>query len=156
MMDGIILVLRSTSWVKQGPSERSLWTHNIAGHKEIQQRSTSRWGLSRMNSAFIGWTLWKPFSRWVFLLKNWDSFCVLREEGGYHFTTSSHAFQFIPLIRKGEEETIKSEISKFNVAVIFYGTTRLGEALAIVLRYVTADWQIKRALVWLQLLAKSL
>ena len=48
-----------------------------------------------------------------------ESFCVLREEGGYHFTTSSHAFQLIPLIRKGEEETIKSEISTFNVAVTF-------------------------------------
>ena len=34
----------------------------------------------------------------------------LREEGGYHFKTSLHAFQLIPLIRKGEEETIKSEI----------------------------------------------
>lgn len=42
---------------------------------------------------------------------------------------------------------IKSEISASNVAVIFDGTTRFGEALAIVLRYVTADWKIKQALV---------
>lgn len=40
--------------------------------------------------------------------------------------------------------------------LFFYGTKRLGEGLAIVLRYVTADWQIKRALVGLQLLVKSL
>ena len=83
-----------------------------------------------MNIVFIGWKLWKPFSRWVFLLKNWESFCVLQEEGGYHFTTSSHAFQLIPLIRKGEEET-KSEISTFNVAVIFNGTTRLGNSAQV-------------------------
>lgn len=47
--------------------------------------------------------------------------------------------QLIPLIRKEEKERIKSEISASNVAVIFDGTTRLGEALAIVLRHVTAD-----------------
>ena len=55
--------------------------------------------------------------------------------------------QLIPLIKKEEEERIKSEISASNVAVIFDGTTRVGEALAIVLRHVTADRKIKQALV---------
>ena len=40
---------------------------------------------------------------------------------------------------------MKIEISASNVAVSFDGTTRLGEAQLIVLRYVTADWKIKQA-----------
>ena len=40
--------------------------------------------------------------------------------------------------------------------VIFDGTTRLCEALAIVVRFITADWEIKQRLVRLQLIAKSL
>ena len=55
-----------------------------------------------------------------------------------------------------KRKRIKSDTSTFNVVVTFYGTTRLGEALAIVLWYVTADWKIKQALVQLKLLAKSL
>jgi len=122
VMDGIILVLRSTSWVKQGPSERerSMWSYNIAGHKEIRQRSISGGGGTLTDEQCICRVkVVKIFLKMGVLLKNWESFCVPREEGGYHFTTSSHAFQLIPLIRKGEEETIKSEISTFNVAVIF-------------------------------------
>lgn len=48
--------------------------------------------------------------------------------------------QLIPFLKKeGEKKKIKGEISGTNVAVIFDGTTRLGEALAIVIRFVTAD-----------------
>ena len=38
----------------------------------------------------------------------------------------------------------------------FDGTTRLGEALATVVRFVTNDWTIEHRLVKMQLLAKSL
>ena len=64
--------------------------------------------------------------------------------------------QLAALMRRDEEGRIKSEISASIVAVSFDGTTRLGETLLIVLRYVTADWKIKQAQVRLQLLAKSL
>ena len=57
---------------------------------------------------------------------------------------------------KEEEEMIKGEISGHNVSVIFDGTTRLGEALVIVVRFITADWEIKQRLVRLQLIVKSL
>ena len=40
--------------------------------------------------------------------------------------------------------------------VIFDGTTQLCEALAIVVRFITTDWEIKQRLVRLQLIAKSL
>ncbi|KAK3754796.1 hypothetical protein QZH41_007565 [Actinostola sp. cb2023] len=89
-------------------------------------------------------------------LKKMDDFRELLEEGGYRLTSVPNMRQLIPFVRKEEEETIKGEISGSNVSVIFDGTTRLGEALAIVVRFITADWEIKQRLVRLQLLAKSL
>lgn len=65
-------------------------------------------------------------------LNKLDIFRELLEEGGYRLTTSPHIRQIIPFIRK-EEERIRSEIAGTNVAVIFDGITRLGEALAVVL-----------------------
>jgi len=64
--------------------------------------------------------------------------------------------QLIPFVLKEEEEGIKAEISGSKIAVIFDGTTRLGEALAIVVRFISNEWQIQQQLVRLQLLAKSL
>ena len=40
------------------------------------------------------------------------------------------------------------------MSVIFDGTSRLGEALAM--RYITDDWKIEQNLICLQMLAKSL
>jgi len=64
--------------------------------------------------------------------------------------------QLIPFVLKEEKEGIKAEISGSKIAVIFDGTTRLGEALAIVVRFISNEWQIHQRLVRLQLLAKSL
>ena len=82
-------------------------------------------------------------------LKRMDDFRELLEEGGYRLTSVPNMRQLIPFVRK-------EEISGHNVSVIFDGTTRLGEALAIVVRFITADWEIKQRLVRLQLIAKSL
>ena len=62
----------------------------------------------------------------------------------------------MPFIREQEVAKIASELHGRNVSVIFDGTTRLGETLAIVLRFVSDDWQINHRLIRLQLLAKSL
>ena len=50
------------------------------------------------------------------------------------------------------------EIKGKSVSVIFDGTTRLGEALAIVVRFVSDsdDWKIEQRLIRLQLLTKSM
>jgi len=85
-----------------------------------------------------------------------DDFRELLEEGGYLLTSVPNMRRLFPFVRKQEEEMIKGEISGHNVSVIFDGTTRLGEALAIVVRFITADWEIKQRLVRLQLIAKSL
>ena len=89
-------------------------------------------------------------------LQKMDDFRELLEEGGYHLTSVPNMRQLIPFVRKEEEEMIKGEISGHNISVIFDGTTRLGEALAIVVRFITADCEIKQRLVRLQLIAKSL
>ena len=89
-------------------------------------------------------------------LHKMDDFRELLEEEGCRLTSAPHMRQPIPFVKKEEEEKIEGEISGSNVAVIFDGTTRLGETLAIVIRFVTADWEIKQRLVRLQLIAKSL
>ena len=48
------------------------------------------------------------------------------------------------------------EIAEKYVAVVFNGITRLGEALAIVVRYIGDDWTVEQHLVCMQLHAKSL
>ena len=62
----------------------------------------------------------------------------------------------IPFIASQEQSRFEEEISGKFVAVIFDGTTHLGEAMAILLHYVDSDWQIQQCLVCLQLLAKSM
>ena len=89
-------------------------------------------------------------------LNKLDNFRDLLEDGGYRLTSSTHMRQLIPFALKEEEEGIKAEISGSKIAVIFDGTTRLGEALAIVVRFISNEWQIQQRLVRLQLLAKSL
>ena len=53
-------------------------------------------------------------------------------------------------------ERIQSEISSKPVSVIFDVTSRMGEALAIVLRYVTDDFELRQCLVKAQMLSKSM
>lgn len=62
---------------------------------------------------------------------------------------------FPSYLLKEEENTILKEIKGKYLSVIFDGTSRVGEALAIVLRYVD-DWEIKQRLVRVQMLSKSL
>lgn len=56
-----------------------------------------------------------------------------------------------------EKETLRTELSVAEAcSVIFDGSTRLGEALAIVVRFVDALWNVQQRLVRLQVLATSL
>lgn len=68
----------------------------------------------------------------------------------------------IPVIRlheisliKDEISLIKGEMAERNIGILFDGTTRLGEALAIVVRFVD-DWEVKQRLIRLQLLTKTM
>ena len=61
----------------------------------------------------------------------------------------------VSFIHSQEIATIKQELSGCPVSVVFDGTTRLGEALAIVLRFVD-DKLCIQCLVRMQLLTKSM
>ena len=62
----------------------------------------------------------------------------------------------IPAVLAKEKETLKSELSGANsFSVIFYGSTRLGEAFAIIVRYIDGKWNLEQRLVSFQTLAKS-
>ena len=51
---------------------------------------------------------------------------------------------------------MKQELQGKHVGVIFDGTTRLGEAMAIILRFVCESWTLEQRLVRIQLLSKSM
>ena len=83
-------------------------------------------------------------------------FRTLFEETGYHLTDRHHMSDLIPLVLRQEKSKIQGELSGQDVSVIFDGTSRLGEALAIVLRFVATEWTIEQRLIIVQLLSKSL
>lgn len=59
------------------------------------------------------------------------------------------------MVHKRENLEIREEIQGEDVTVIFDGTTRLGEALAVIIRF-CKGWKVEQRLVKLQLLAKTL
>ena len=61
----------------------------------------------------------------------------------------------IPFIRHQEEQTIKELLKGRYISIIFDGTTRLGEAIAIVARFVSDSWEIEQRILSIQMLAKS-
>ena len=65
----------------------------------------------------------------------------LLEENVLRLTDCSHMRELVPFISTEERSRVNSEIhGKFN-SLIFDGTSRLGEALALVVRFVN-DWKL--------------
>ena len=83
-----------------------------------------------------------------------EYFRDLFEEVGYPLTSSSNMRQLIPFILEQEYECICQEVKGKDVAIIFDGTTRDGEALVVLVRFVES-WTIKQRLVRLRLLKSS-
>lgn len=54
-------------------------------------------------------------------------------------------FDLIMFIQKREVDEISEEIKGKGVSICFDGTTRLGKALAIVLRFIDDGWNIHKA-----------
>ena len=61
----------------------------------------------------------------------------------------------VPFILQDECSRTRSEVQGKYISIIFYGTTRLGEVLVVVLRYIEA-WEIHQRLVCVDSLQKSL
>ena len=62
----------------------------------------------------------------------------------------------MPAILHTERSHIQQAIAGHPVAVIFDGSTRLGEVLAVIIRFSDNEWSPKQVLVRLKALAKSL
>ena len=84
-----------------------------------------------------------------------DKFRDVFEDYGYQLSCRRTMSNHIPFIRLHEISLIKGEIAQWNVGIIFDGTMRLGEVLAIVVRFVD-DWEVKQRLIRLQLLTKMM
>ena len=63
----------------------------------------------------------------------------------------------MPFLLSNETSLVKNELSTApSIAVIFDGSTRLGEVLAIMVRYVDKELDVKQRLVRVHTVAKSL
>ena len=86
-----------------------------------------------------------------------DSLRPFLEKYCHRLTSRNHLAEFISMIRQKEIDFVKSEIAANSAfSVIFDGNTRLGEALAIIVRFIDKDWNIQQRLLKLEILAKSM
>ena len=88
-------------------------------------------------------------------LNKLEDFREILEQQAYKLADKRGMYDLIPFVLEEEQLKIKAEVSGKNVSIIFDGTTRLGEALAIVIRYVE-NWTIQQRLICVQMLVKSM
>ena len=98
----------------------------------------------------------RSFLRAGIPLNKIDAFKDILEKNGYQLTDKKNLFDLIPFIQQQEQTQLQEKVKDKNVSIIFDGTSQLGEALAIVVRYITDDWKINQNLIRLQMLAKRL
>ena len=78
----------------------------------------------------------------------------LLEENGYRLTDPRHMLDLVPFVLNEERTRIRSELQGKYLSVVFDGTTRLGEVLAVVMRFIN-EWKVEQRLVRLEFLQKS-
>ena len=76
-------------------------------------------------------------------LNKLDIFRDLLEEKATRLTDT---YDLIPFILEQEKDKIQSEIKDKHLSIVFDGTSRLGEVLAIIIRYID-NWEVKQRLV---------
>ena len=91
-----------------------------------------------------------------------DKLRPLLEKNGYRLTSSANLGQYIALIFKQEVVRIKKELSvpgegemTRDVSVIFDGSTRQGEAIAVIVRFIDDAWNITQRLIRIDICSKS-
>ena len=81
----------------------------------------------------------------------------LLEKYGHRLTSSSNRSELIPAVLEKEREKIKNELKDIKEAsIMFDGTARLGEALAIIIRYGQGDYKPTQRFIRLEVFAKAL
>ena len=79
------------------------------------------------------------------------------EKYGHPLTSRNHLAECIPMILQKKIDFVKSEIAANSAfPEIFDESTRLGEALAIIVRFIDKDWNIQQRPLKLEILAKSM
>ena len=86
----------------------------------------------------------KTFLRAAVPLSKLDAFRDLLEENMFRLTDRRHMSDLVPFIHTQEQAVIKAEISGKPVSVVFDGNSRLGEAMAVVVRYVDDSFAIQQ------------
>lgn len=76
-------------------------------------------------------------------LNKLDTFRELLEQHGTRLAGRRSLSDLIPFVHQQEVQKISKEIEGKKVSVIFDGTTRMGEAMAIIVRFVSDDWRIQ-------------
>ena len=86
-----------------------------------------------------------------------DALRPLLGKYGHRLTNRAHLSELIPAVLENERDKLKKELKDVKEAsVIFDGTARLGEALAVIVRYVQENFQPTQRLLRLDILAKAL
>lgn len=85
-----------------------------------------------------------------------DCFRSILEESSYRLTSGSHMAELIPVVPQEEIKTIQKELTGRVFSIVFDGTTRLGEALVVLVRFLDSEWTIQQRLIRFLWLAKSL
>ena len=89
-------------------------------------------------------------------LNKFRCFRDVLQENAFRLTDRSHMANLIPFMWKEEQQLIKTEIQGRELSVVFDGTTRLGEAVVILVRYVTEHMEIQQRLLRVQMVVKSM
>lgn len=86
-----------------------------------------------------------------------DYLRMFLEKHGHRLTSHNHLRELVPLVLAKEKEAVKSELSVAQSCSVFFdGSTRLGEALAVIVQFVDSQWNVHQRLIRFQVLAKSL
>ena len=123
--------------------EHDVLTHPVGETLPMEQR------VYRLNVV-------KRFLRAAVPLSKVDAFRDLLEENSFRLTDRRHMCDLIPFIITQEKADIKAEIVGKPVSVVFDGTARLVEAMAIVIRFVDNSFAITLRLIRLQLITKNM
>lgn len=89
-------------------------------------------------------------------LRKIEAFREILEENAFCLTDCCNMHAYVPFILKEEEGRIRCEIDGRHLSVTFEATSRLGEALPIILHFVSDDWIFQQRSVRVQMLSKSL
>jgi len=90
------------------------------------------------------------------LVSKLKHFGELLEEGGIRLTDTRHMLDMVLFILNQGRDQVKKEMEGKCMSVIFNGTSRRGEVLAVVLRFADSDAKIQQHLIQMMFLMKSL